>query len=68
MRKFAFVATALAAVAVSTSAFAYKPGYPQHCQMVKSCHKYSDFPFANNASPDLPICKTQVCTMQKVCD
>jgi hypothetical protein len=68
MRKMIIVAIALGTLATSGSAYAYKPGYPEHCHMVKSCHKNTDFPCANNSEPTLPICKKQVCTMVKECN
>ena len=71
MRIATIIVSALAALAANTSAHAHKDGYPQkpqHCTMVKVCHKNTDFPCANNASPDLPICKKPVCTMVKTCD
>jgi hypothetical protein len=68
MRRIVIIAAALGTLASSGSAYAYKPGYPQHCHMVKQCHKNTDFPCANNAEPNLPICKKLICTMVKECD
>jgi hypothetical protein len=71
MRTLSLIAVAVGILAASPSAYAWKPGYPQkgqHCHMVKQCHKNTDFPCANNAEPNLPICKKLICSMVQVCD
>jgi hypothetical protein len=68
MRLLSVIAVAAGILAASTSAYAWKPGYPKHCHFEKSCHKNTDFPCANNAEPNLPICKKLICTTEKVCD
>ncbi len=68
MRTLSVIALAAGILASSTSAYAWKPGYPKHCHMAKQCHKNTDFPCNSPAEQDLSICKKPVCAMVKVCD
>jgi hypothetical protein len=68
MRTLLVIAVAGSMIVGAAPAYAWKPGYPKHCHFETTCHKNTEFPCVSSAEANLPVCKKQICTTEKVCD